>query len=63
MLYEVITENREQKTEAEDFIRELETKKVYKDRIVTQVVPLKAFYPAEDYHQDFLRLNPSYNFV
>ncbi len=59
----IFYENREQKTEAEDFIRELETKKVYKDRIVTQVVPLKAFYPAEDYHQDFLRLNPDYGYI
>jgi peptide-methionine (S)-S-oxide reductase len=25
---------------------------------VTQVVPLEAFYPAEDYHQDYFRRNP-----
>ena len=25
--------------------------------------PLKAFYPAEDYHQDFLSLNPNYPYI
>ena len=31
--------------------------KQFKDPIVTELVPLKAFYPAEDYHQDFYNLN------
>ncbi|MDQ2972745.1 MAG: peptide-methionine (S)-S-oxide reductase, partial [Pseudomonadota bacterium] len=31
---------------------------VYLAPIVTQVVPFKAFYPAESYHQDYARLNP-----
>ncbi|MBM3289365.1 MAG: peptide-methionine (S)-S-oxide reductase, partial [Candidatus Hydrogenedentes bacterium] len=29
----------------------------------TIVEPLKGFYPAEDYHQDFVKLNPSYPYV
>jgi peptide-methionine (S)-S-oxide reductase len=29
------------------------------DSIVTEISPLKVFYPAEDYHQDYYRLNPN----
>lgn len=32
--------------------------KAFSRRIVTQVVPLKEFFPAEDYHQDYMRRNP-----
>ena len=32
----------------------------FKDAIVTEIVPLKAFYPAEKYHQDFYDKNPDY---
>lgn len=32
----------------------------FKDPIVTEVVPLEAFYPAEKYHQDFYQNNPDY---
>jgi peptide-methionine (S)-S-oxide reductase len=31
--------------------------------IVTQRVPLAKFYPAEDYHQDFMRLNPMHPYI
>ncbi len=44
----------EQKTVAEEYIKDLNAAHVFKDPIVTQVVPLPAFYPAEDYHQHFL---------
>ena len=30
----------------------------FKSPIVTEIVPLETFYPAEDYHQDFYRENP-----
>lgn len=48
----------EQKREAEGRIAELTAEKVWDDPVVTQVVPLEAFYPAEDYHQDYFRRNP-----
>jgi peptide-methionine (S)-S-oxide reductase len=31
---------------------------LYRDPIVTQIVPLDTFYPAEDYHQDYFNANP-----
>jgi peptide-methionine (S)-S-oxide reductase len=52
-----------QRQVAEDYIHALGAAKVYHDRIVTQVVPLKAFYPAEDYHQNFLDNNPDYPYI
>ncbi|MGB7027007.1 MAG: peptide-methionine (S)-S-oxide reductase MsrA [Candidatus Acidiferrum sp.] len=47
--------NEQQKKIAEAYVDQLGTAKVYSQSIVTQVVPLKAFYPAEDYHQDYLK--------
>lgn len=48
-----------QKAEAEKIIRELTDEKVFRNPIVTEVAPLKAFYPAEDYHREYYRRNPS----
>ena len=31
----------------------------FKEKIVTEIAPLKKFYPAEDYHQDYFRKNPN----
>jgi peptide-methionine (S)-S-oxide reductase len=52
-----------QKQVAEAYIRALDAAKVYRGRIVTQVVPLKAFYAAEDYHQKFLDNHPDYPYI
>ena len=35
----------------------------YSDKIITQVVPFKVFYPAENYHQDYYRLNPDNGYI
>ena len=35
-----------------------EAQKHFKDPIVTEIVPLKKFWPAEEYHQDYFRKNP-----
>ena len=47
----------EQEAVARQVIRELEQEKVWDAPIVTEVVPLEAFYPAEDYHRDFYDRN------
>jgi peptide-methionine (S)-S-oxide reductase len=47
-----------QKHVAEAYIAQLEKAKAFGRPIVTRVDPLKGFYPAEDYHQDFLIQNP-----
>jgi len=48
----------EQKKIAESYISQLNKAGVYPRPIVTQVVPLKAFYPAEAYHQDYATRHP-----
>lgn len=55
--------NAGQKQLAETYIHELDQAKVFPKPIVTQVAPLKAFYPAEDYHQHFLDRNPGYPYI
>jgi methionine-S-sulfoxide reductase len=48
----------EQKKVAQEKIKEVEASKKWPRPIVTQVVPAGKFYPAEDYHQDYLKKNP-----
>jgi peptide-methionine (S)-S-oxide reductase len=48
----------EQKRIAEAYISQLEQAKLFPRPIVTQVAPLKAFYDAEAYHQDYARFHP-----
>jgi peptide-methionine (S)-S-oxide reductase len=55
--------NDEQKHIAESYIAQLGQAKIFSSRIVTQVVPLKAFYPAEAYHQDYATLHPDNPYI
>ena len=48
----------EQKRIAEAYIAQLNQAKIFSRQIVTQVVPLKAFYAAEAYHQDYATRHP-----
>jgi peptide-methionine (S)-S-oxide reductase len=48
----------EQRTTAEQVIEELTAAAVWDEPIVTEITPYTTFYPAEDYHQDYYRLNP-----
>ena len=49
----------EQKSIAESYIKQLTDAKVFRRPIVTQVVPLKAFYPAEEHHQNYCSRHPA----
>jgi peptide-methionine (S)-S-oxide reductase len=53
----------QQKKIATAYIAQLDKAKVYHSAIVTRVDPLKGFYPAEEYHQDFLIKNPNYPYI
>jgi peptide-methionine (S)-S-oxide reductase len=55
--------NPEQKQIAEAYIAQLDQARVFKHKIVTQVVPLKAFYPAEAYHQNYATIHPTNPYI
>jgi peptide-methionine (S)-S-oxide reductase len=44
-------------------IKQVNATKHYSDPIVTEVVPFKAFYPAEKYHQGYYRLHPESGYI
>lgn len=47
-----------QRAQAEAVMREFTDSNVWQAPLVTELVPLTEFYPAEDYHQDYFRKNP-----
>ncbi len=53
----------QQKNIAQAYIAQLDQAKVFPQKIVTQVVPLKAFYPAEGYHQNYATLHPDNPYI
>ncbi|MES3002747.1 MAG: peptide-methionine (S)-S-oxide reductase MsrA [Pseudomonadota bacterium] len=52
-----------QKQVAERYVAQLDAARAYPAKIVTQVVPLAAFYPAEAYHQDYATLHPESPYI
>ena len=55
--------NDEQKRLATAYIQQLDQAHIFPGPIVTQVVPLKGFYRAEDYHQDYALHNPNNPYI
>ena len=56
----VFYHNDEQRDMAERVKAEVEAAGVYRDKLVTEIVPAGEFYEAEDYHLDFYRRNQTY---
>jgi peptide-methionine (S)-S-oxide reductase len=53
----------DQKRIATAYIAQLDNAGVFPGRIVTEVTPLKGFYRAEDYHQDYALHNPDNPYI
>jgi len=59
----IFPQNDQQRSIAERYIAQLDHAKAFPHPIVTKVEHFRGFYPAENYHQDFLALNPSYPYI
>jgi len=55
--------NEEQAEMARGYIAQLDATGLFEGPIVTTIEPFVAFYPAEQYHQDFLTLNPTWPYI
>jgi len=55
--------NEEQNRIAAAYVAQLDTAKVFPKRIVTEITPLKGFYRAEEYHQDYALKNPTNPYI
>jgi peptide-methionine (S)-S-oxide reductase len=60
---EVFATDSAQQRIAASYIAQLEKAHAFPAPVVTKIETLKAFYPAEDYHQDFLTLHPTYPYI
>jgi len=49
---------KEQEKVAREVKKEFEVSKIWKAPIVTELIPFKLFYPAEEYHQEYFKQNP-----
>lgn len=59
----IFPQNEEQARIAKAYIGQLNQSHAFSAPIVTSVEPGRTFYPAEDYHQDFLARNPTYPYI
>ena len=56
-------QNEQEKKLIQEYISLLENKKLFNNKIVTQILPFEVFYYAEEYHQNYERLNPKDPYV
>ena len=59
----IFYQSADEKQMAEAYIAQLDAAGLYPAPIVTTLEPFEAFYPAEQYHQDFLTLNPTWPYI
>jgi peptide-methionine (S)-S-oxide reductase len=59
----VFPQNAEQTRVAKEYIAQLDQSKTFGKQLATTIEPLKGFYPAEAYHQDFLTLHPNQGYI
>jgi peptide-methionine (S)-S-oxide reductase len=59
----VFYRNAEQRHETGAYVAALTREKIFSRPIVTEIVPLRAFYPAEAYHQHFMARHPNYPYI
>jgi peptide-methionine (S)-S-oxide reductase len=59
----IFYQSEDEKQVDEAYIKQLNDAKIFGDKIVTSLEPLKAFYPAEDYHQDYVKSHPNQPYV
>jgi peptide-methionine (S)-S-oxide reductase len=55
--------NDEQGKVAKAYLAQMAKSGVWKSPIVTRIEPYKGFYPAENYHQDFMKKNPTQGYI
>jgi len=59
----IFYDSQDQKRIAEAYVKLLDEAKVFASRIVTQIVPLENFYPAEEYHQGYAETHPDNMYI
>jgi peptide-methionine (S)-S-oxide reductase len=59
----IFTSNQEQQKIAQAYVDQLNAAKVFSGPIVTQIAPLKAFYTAEEYHQNYAEQHPNETYI